>query len=341
MAVSGARPTEISELTRLEDRLSFVYFERCNIHRDANAITASGENGTVHIPAAALGVLMLGPGTTVSHHAMMLVADSGSTVVWVGEHGVRYYSHGRGLSKNTRLLEAQASLVSHPRERLRAARLMYGMRFPGEDVSGLTMQQLRGREGARVRRIYRENSRRTGVPWSKREYDPDDFASGDPVNQALSAANSSLYGVAHSVIVALGCSPGLGFVHTGHHRSFVYDIADLYKAEMTIPLAFDIAMDPPADIGGEARRRLRDAIYRGNFLARCADDLQQILLGDAQAKSSVRVIRGGSDFDGAPIEEAADEDADEVFLWDGSSRSGQVAAGTAYGVGIGDEADSR
>lgn len=328
MAIPGARPAEISELARVEDRLSFVYFERCTIHRDANAITASGENGTVHIPAAMLGVLLLGPGTTVSHHAMMLIADSGSTAVWVGEHGVRYYAHGRGLSRNTRLLEAQAGLVSRPRERLRIARVMYGMRFPGEDVSSLTMQQLRGREGARVRRIYRENSRRTGVPWSKREYDPDDFAGGDPVNQALSAANSSLYGVVHSVIVALGCSTGLGFVHTGHQRSFVYDIADLYKAEMTIPLAFDLAMDPPLDLGGEARRRLRDVIYRRSFLSRCSDDLQRVLLGEIEVKSSARVIRGGSDLDAYSPEESGDEEVDEVFLWDGD---GQVQASCSYG----------
>lgn len=327
MAIPGARPTEISEIARVEDRLSFVYFERCTIHRDANAITASGENGTVHIPAATLSVLLLGPGTTMSHHAMMLIADSGSTAVWVGEQGVRYYAHGRGLSKNTRLLEAQASLVSRSRERLRVARAMYSMRFSGEDVSSLTMQQLRGREGARVRRIYRENSRRTGVSWSKRDYDPDDFAGGDPVNQALSAANSSLYGVVHSVIVALGCSPGLGFVHTGHQRSFVYDIADLYKAEMTIPLAFDIAADPPLDIGGEARRRLRDEIYRGAFLARCADDLQRVLLGQVDVVSSTRAIRGGSDLEVSPSQEEFREETDEVFLWDGS---GQVQAGFSY-----------
>lgn len=335
MSIPGARPTEISELTRAEDRLSFVYVERCTIHREANAITASGENGTVHIPAAALGVLVLGPGTTVTHHAMMLIADSGSTVAWVGEQGVRYYAHGRGLSKNTRLLQTQASLVSHPRERLRIARKMYSLRFSDEDVSTLTMQQLRGREGSRVRRIYRENSTRTGVRWSKREYDPDNFDGGDPVNQALSAANSSLYGVVHSIIVALGCSPGLGFVHTGHHRSFVYDLADLYKAEMTIPLAFDIAADPPLDIGGETRRRLRDIIYRTNFLTRCADDLQRILLDEVAVKSSTRSIRGGTDLDSEFLDSQRDkEEPDEVYLWD---ENGKVPAGLSYGFDPDDE----
>ena len=110
---------------------------------------------------------------------------------------------------------------------------MYQLRFPDEDISRLTMQQLRGREGSRVRQVYRKASKDTGVPWSGRLYRPEDFASGDAVNQALSAGHACLYGLAHAVIVALGCAPGLGFVHVGHECSFVYDIADLYKAEVT------------------------------------------------------------------------------------------------------------
>ena len=227
--VPGPPPPSLPELVRAEDRLSFVYVERCIVHRDENAVTATDERGTVHIPAAGLGALLLGPGTNVSHQAMVLLGQSGATAVWVGERGVRCYAHGRSLAKSSRLLEAQAELVTNRRSRLAVAREMYGMRFAGEDVEGLTMQQLRGREGARVRNIYREHAARTGVEWKRRDYDPTDFAGGDRVNQALSAANTSLYGVVHAVIVALGCSPGLGFVHTGHELSFVYDIADLYK----------------------------------------------------------------------------------------------------------------
>lgn len=226
--IPGARPADVPELVRAQDRLTFLYVERAVISRDASAITATDKRGTIHIPAATLGALLLGPGTNVTHQAMVLLAESGSTVVWAGERAVRYYAHGRSLARSSRLLERQAQLVTNRNSRLEVARTMYAMRFAGEDVSGLTMQQLRGREGARVRKTYREHSERTGVPWTKRNYDPADFASGDAVNQALSAATTCLYGITHSVIVALGCSPGLGFVHTGHERSFVYDLADLY-----------------------------------------------------------------------------------------------------------------
>lgn len=307
------RPTRAQELVRVVDRISFVYLERCVVNRDSNAITATDERGTVHIPAASVGVLLLGPGTTITHQAVVLMSDSGSTVVWVGEHGVRYYGHGSSLARSSRLVEAQAAAVSNRRSRLRIARQMYAMRFPGEEVSQLTMQQLRGREGSRVRRAYREHADRTGVAWERRLYDPNDWDTGDSVNQALSAANASLYGVVHSVVVALGCSPALGFIHTGHQLSFVYDMADLYKAEVTIPLAFDIAADDCVDIGAEARRRVREALYDGRMVQTCTADIHHLLLDEAK-----------------PVQQEDDDELAlaELSIWD--DYHGSVPAGVSY-----------
>lgn len=313
--IPGAKPVPLGQLVRAQDRLSFVYLEHCVVHRDANAITARDTRGTVHLPAATLGAVLLGPGTTVSQQAMVLLAESGSTAVWVGEQGVRYYAHGRSLARSSSLLEAQAARVSNQRSRLAVARQMYAMRFPNEDTSKLTMQQLRGREGARVRRLYREHAERTGVVWTKREYQTDDFAGGTPVNQALSAANTSLYGVVHAVIVALGCAPGLGFVHTGHVLSFVFDIADLYKADIAIPIAFDIAAADVADIGAETRRAVRDHMKGGAFLETCVQDIKRLLLDEA---------------DDSPVYGPDSLDGDVVMLWDDNGR--RVASGTSYGL---------
>ncbi|ASR35272.1 subtype I-E CRISPR-associated endonuclease Cas1 [Prauserella marina] len=312
--IPGAKPVPLSQLTRAEDRLTFIYLEHSVVHRDANAITAHDARGTVHIPAATLGALLLGPGTTVSQQAMVLLAESGSTAVWVGEHGVRYYAHGRSLARSSRLLEAQAALVSDRQSRLHVARRMYAMRFPDDDTTGLSMQQLRGKEGARVRRIYRENANRTGIEWTRRDYDSADFDSGTVVNQALSAANTSLYGVVHAAIVALGCAPGLGFVHTGHVRSFVFDIADLYKADIAIPIAFDIATAQPMDVGAETRRAVRDYLRRHAFLERCVSDVKDLLRGE----------------DEEPVEYGPDalDGPDVVMLWDYDD--GEVEGGVSY-----------
>ncbi|WP_221635160.1 type I-E CRISPR-associated endonuclease Cas1e [Actinomadura hallensis] len=224
------------DLHRLQDRVSSVYVERCHVDRDENAVVVINKRESVRIPAALVAVLLLGPGTRITHGAVNLLGDSGTAICWVGQQGVRMYASGLGPARGAGLLHRQAYLVTRPKERLTVARAMYGMRFPGEDVSTATMQQLRGREGTRIRRLYQAHSQRTGVPWNRREYKAGDaHAAGDDLNCLLSAANAALYGICHAVIVGLGASPGLGFIHTGSAISFVLDIADLYKADYTIP----------------------------------------------------------------------------------------------------------
>lgn len=304
----GAASPELSDLVRAEDRISFLYFEHCVVNRADNAITVTDDEGTIHIPAAALSVLMLGPGTKVTHKAMATIGENGATVIWVGERGVRMYAFGKPLTHSSLLLQAQAKLVSNARTRIMVARKMYQMRFPGEDVSRLSMQQLRGREGARIRRVYRSMSEETGVEWKRREYDPLDYEDGSDINKALSAAHACMYGLAHAAIVALGCSPGLGFVHVGHDRSFVYDVADLYKAELSIPVAFRTVAEEPDDIGSATRRNMRDAVYDLSIMERMVKDIKSLLSVDET--------------------EADQPDVDHVGLWD--EHAGEVPAGRSY-----------
>lgn len=271
---------EPHELHRVSDRVSSLYVERTHVDRDENAVILINKERTVRVPAALVAVLLLGPGTRVTHAAMNLLGDSGTAVCWVGEHGVRMYAGGLGPSRGAHLLLRQAWLVSRVPERLSVARAMYARRFPNEDVSSLTMQQLRGREGARVRRIYREQADRTGVEWSGRRYKHGDpFETGDDVNRLLSAGNSCLYGICHAAIVGLGASPGLGFVHTGSATSFVMDIADLYKAEYTIPLAFELASLGRVD-ERDMRLAFRDRLTNGRLLHRVIADVLSLLGGD-------------------------------------------------------------
>ncbi|MDO4404236.1 MAG: type I-E CRISPR-associated endonuclease Cas1e [Atopobiaceae bacterium] len=309
--IPGIDKPDLQDLPTIKERISFLYVERCLVSRQDGAITVTDSRGTACVPAASLGVLMLGPGTSVSHRAIELIGDAGTTIIWVGEHGVRYYAYGRPLTRSSRMIVRQAELVTNTRSRLTVARQMYQMRFPNEDVSSLTMQQLRGREGSRVRSVYRKCSKEYGVPWSGREYDHEDFAGSTPINQALSAAHACLYGAAHSVIVAIGCSPALGFVHTGHERSFVYDVADLYKAEVTIPIAFSVVRDDVSDVGGETRRRVRDSFAENHLFEQMVRDIRLLLLGETDA--------GG------------EPEVEELHLWNGDK--GVVDFGVSYGKG--------
>lgn len=291
---------ELTELPQIEDRVTYIYVEHCKINRQDGAVTVIDDRGIVRIPAAMIGVLLLGPGTDISHRAVELLGDTGTSMVWVGEHGVRQYAHGRSLARTTRYLIKQAELVTNTRTRVAVARKMYQMRFPDEDVSELTMQQLRAHEGARVRKVYREQAKETGVTWDKREYDPDNFSDSSPVNQALSAANVALYGAVHSAVSAIGLSPGLGFVHTGHDLSFVYDIADLYKAEITIPIAFKVASEynDGDDIGRITRLMVRDKLSDGKFFARVVKDMQDLLNVEDDEKISIEPISLWDDKEG-------------------------------------------
>lgn len=270
------RSSPAQDFGRFQDRLSFLFVEHCRIDRDNNAVTLIDERGIVHVPAAMLAALLLGPGTRITQAAVNLLADCGTSVCWVGEQGVRLYATGLGTARSARLLLRQAELVTHQRHRLSVARAMYEMRFPAEAVSRTTMQQLRGREGARIRDCYRQHSERTAVPWHGRSYDRSNWLASDPVNRGLSSANACLYGIAHAAIVHLGCSPGLGFIHTGHVLSFVYDVADLYKAEVTIPLAFDAAA-AGGRIERAARIAVRDRAVELGLLRRMAADIRTLL----------------------------------------------------------------
>ncbi|WP_424922604.1 type I-E CRISPR-associated endonuclease Cas1e [Streptomyces sp. wa53] len=302
------------QLTRTGERLSFVYLERCVVHRDANAITAEDAEGTTHIPSATIGTLLLGPGTRITHQAMSVLGETGAAVCWVGERGVRYYAGGRALTRSSALAEAQAVQWANVRSRLGVARAMYRLRFPDEDPAGLTRHELLGREGRRVKDCYRAQSARTGVPWHGRRYTPGDFSSGDAVNQAITAAAQCMYGIAHAVVSSLGCSPALGFVHSGHELSFVLDVADLYKTEIGIPLAFDVAAEDEEDVGSRTRRALRDRINETSLLDRCVNDIKRLLLGEAQVAST-----------------ATNDAPDVVTLQSDGGR--EVAAGRNYGGG--------
>lgn len=308
----NSRPRSAHDLPRLADTLSFLYLERCRIDTTDDAVTATDRHGHVTIPVATLATLLLGPGTRITQRAIMTIADHGCSIAWVGEHAVRFYAGGTGRNRSSRLAEHQAAAWANPTSRKRIARLMYQMRFPGERVDKLSMAQLRGREGARVRRAYKEWSHRTGVPWERRNYNRQQWQATDPVNQALSVANSCLYGIAHAAIVALGLIPSLGFIHTGDRLSFVYDVADLYKADTTIPAAFLAVSSGDAPLERATRRACRDMFRETRLIERISRDLTNLFSKEHPATDN--------DFES--------EGWETIWLWDPDR--GAVSGGINY-----------
>lgn len=210
---------DLRQLPRFDDSLSYVYVEHARIEQNEKAVAIIDPGGKTPVPAAALAVLMLGPGTSITHAAVKALADNNCTIAWVGEDCLRFYAAGMGGTRRTVALTRQARLVSHPPSRLKVVRRMYLKRFPNPLDPNLTLEQIRGMEGIRVREAYATASRATGVPWSGRNYKRGDWAAADPVNRALSAGNACLYGVVQAAILSAGYSPALGFIHTGKQYS--------------------------------------------------------------------------------------------------------------------------
>lgn len=268
---------DLQELPKLSDSLSYLYAEHCLVEKKQQAIELFDQDGATLVPTAALTVLLLGPGTRITHAAVKTLADSGCSIVWVGQDSTRCYAHGGGETRKGYHLLHQAWLASDPQLRLEVCKRMYRMRF--DDVLGptLTIQQLRGMEGARVRTAYAQLSIRHNVPWHGRSYDRKSWGNSDPINRAISAANALLNGLCHAAIVSGGYSPGLGFIHTGKQLSFIYDIADLYKVAVTLPVAFRIVGESLQRVEPRVREACRQAFKDEKLLRRILPDIEHLL----------------------------------------------------------------
>ena len=237
-------PKDLQQLPKLRDSLSFLYIEHAIIEQDNLSIRVVRADGVVPIPIAAMTVLLLGPGVSITHAAIKAICDNGCTIIWCGETASRFYAVGMGETRSADNLLHQAKLCMNDDLHMQVVRKMYERRFPDMDCANLTLSQIRGMEGVRVREAYRMFSKQYGVPWTKRDYKTTSWEDANPINRALSTANNVLYGICQGAIVSMGYSAGLGFIHTGKMLSFVYDIADLYKAECSIPAAFSVVPRP-------------------------------------------------------------------------------------------------
>lgn len=263
----------------IKDRLSVVFIEYGEIDVLDGAFVVVDKSGIrTHIPVGGIACVMLEPGTRVSHRAAALAARVGTLLVWVGEAGVRLYSAGQpGGARSDRLLY-QAKLALDEVLRLKVVRKMYALRFGEEPPARRSVEQLRGIEGARVRRTYQLLAQRFGVTWKGRDYDTQEWDASDVANRCLSAATACLYGVTEAAVLAAGYAPAVGFIHTGKPLSFVYDIADVYKFETVVPVAFKVAASQPhGNVERAVRLGCRDVFRETRLLDRIIPDIEEIL----------------------------------------------------------------
>ena len=262
----------------IKGRVSIIFVEKGNLDVLDGAFVVVDKTGVrTHIPVGSVACIMLEPGTRVSHAAVVLASRVGTLLVWVGDAGVRLYSAGQpGGARSDRLLY-QAMLALNDDARLKVVRKMYAMRFKEEPPEKRSVEQLRGIEGARVRKMYELLAKQYNVEWKNRNYDHTEWGSGDIPNRCLSSATACLYGICEAAILAAGYAPAVGFIHTGKPQSFVYDIADIFKFETVVPAAFRIAGRNPQQPEREVRLACRDAFRQARILHRIIPTIEEVL----------------------------------------------------------------
>jgi CRISPR-associated protein Cas1 len=262
----------------MKERVSVVFVEKGQLDVLDGAFVVVDKTGVrTHIPVGSVACLMLEPGTRVSHAAVTLASRVGCLLVWVGDAGVRLYASGQpGGARADRLLY-QAALALDDQARLKVVRKMYEVRFGERPPERRSVDQLRGIEGVRVRKMYELLARQYKVEWKRRNYDHTRWESGDVPNRCLSAATACLYGITEAAILAAGYAPAVGFIHTGKPQSFVYDIADIFKFDTVVPAAFRVSARKPYNPEREVRIACRDAFRQSKILRRIIPTIEEIL----------------------------------------------------------------
>ncbi|MBQ9338262.1 MAG: type I-E CRISPR-associated endonuclease Cas1 [Lentisphaeria bacterium] len=271
--------TTLADLPRIRDRYPFIYLEHGRMEIDDSSVKwISADREVFRLPAAAISTILLGPGTSVTHEAVKVLATLNTTLCWIGEDSLFFYAVGQTPTANTRNLKKQLSLASDPDLSLGIAKKMFAQRFPEVSLRGKKLKDLMVMEGARIQMLYASLAEKYRISWQGRSYTPGKFELSDLTNQLITGCNTALYGLVSSVVHALGLSPRIGFVHSGSPLPFVYDIADLYKEQ----LVFDLAFSLTAELCGVYDRlrvleAFRQRVIEFDLLKKCPEDINSLL----------------------------------------------------------------
>ena len=268
----------LETLAPASERWTPIFLEHGRLEVDDSSVKfIASDGGVIHLPVATISAILLGPGTTVTHAAVTACANSNTPVCWVGANVLRFYAHGIAPNHANENAKLHADLYAHPQSRAAVARRMFSLRFPDLDVSTRTIEQLRGLEGDRIRRLYQEFGEEYGVTWKGRNYDTSNWQLADDVNRAVSAANAAFYGMCAAIVCSMGFLPQLGFIHKTGSLPFVYDIADIYKPVSTLPAAFSAVRQYPHEVEDHVLLLLKEKIEEQKLMMRIPRHILEIM----------------------------------------------------------------
>jgi CRISPR-associated protein Cas1 len=266
-------------LPQVKDKYPFIYLERGRLEIDDSSVKwIDCDANVVRLPIATLNCLLLGPGTSITHEAVKVIAQSNCSICWVGEDSLLFYASGQTPNADTRNMREQMKLSADTKRSVEVARRMFAKRFPEADLAGKTLNEMMGMEGYRVRGLYEQKGQEYGVGWKGRSFTPGKFELGDITNQVLTASNAALYGILSSAVHSMGYSPHIGFIHSGSPLPFVYDLADLYKEYLCIDLAFSLTLEMAGDYNKhKVSTAFRQRVIETDLLGKIGQDIESIL----------------------------------------------------------------
>jgi len=268
-------------LPQVKDKYPFIYLERGRLEIDDSSVKwIDSDKNIIRLPIATLNCILLGPGTSVTHEAIKVMATANCNVCWVGEDSLLFYAAGHTPTADTRNLRRQMLLSADKKKSVEVARHMFARRFPKADLVGKSLKEMMGMEGYRIRQLYEQKAEQYQVGWKGRRFEPGKFEISDITNQVLTSVNAALYGILCSAIHSMGYSPHIGFIHSGSPLPFVYDLADIYKEKLCIDLAFSLTLE----LAGQYNKHkvagaFRNRVIEMDLLSSVAMDIEEILGG--------------------------------------------------------------
>lgn len=265
-------------LVKVKNKVSFVYIEKAKITVKDFSVVAMREDSVVDIPIATINTLILGVGTSITQNAVIEISKFGCTVVWSGSSLNYFYTFGQPQTFSSKNLLLQCKLHESKVASLEVVRNMYSLRYPSEHLKSKSKEDLLGLEGMKMQECYKKLANESGVVWVERTYHVEDFYSQDYINKCITTANQLLYAVITAIVVSLGFSTALSFVHNGKMMSFVYDLADLYKESLVLPLVFEYCSKTidTEDSLRELKKVLNYQFLTLKFLQRVVNDIKFI-----------------------------------------------------------------
>lgn len=273
-------------------RAHAFYLEHARVVQEAGCVQYACAEDDVrkhNIPDRNTALLFLGKGTSITEAAMRLLNESDVVVGFCGADGLPLHAMSepawlqpQGRYRPTTYCQSWVTRWMDEGQRLEMGRRLLLARLTPASEGGVrealeasvrnaeNVMEMIAAEGRYTKAVYRQLAEQYDIEF-KRE--AGERGAGGEVNSLLDYGNFFAYGFATVALNVLGIPPAFPVLHgLTRHGGLVFDVADLIKERMVMPLAFDYGAPKSAQkhrkrMEGRGlsanQRAFRDAVLQG------------------------------------------------------------------------------